>query len=159
MRNQQQFLDEYRKTHNHPRNALVHTICVPIILFASIGMLWTLPLGLWLGLPAPWVNGATVVGAFALVFYAVLSFRAAFLMAAAFAVSAAIVVAMGNAGLPVLWICAGLWVAAWLGQFYGHHVEGAKPAFVDDVVFLLIGPLFILEKAGLLPSRTTVRAG
>jgi len=157
MRSQRQFLDEYRKTHSNPTNALVHTICVPIILFASIGMLWTLPLGLWLGLAAPlgpWVNGATVVGVLALAFYAMLSVRAALYMTVTFAVSAAVVIAMGNAGLPVLWICAGLWVAAWLGQFYGHHVEGAKPAFLDDVIFLLIGPLFILEKIHLLPSRT-----
>jgi len=157
MRTQRQFLDEYRKTHSNPTNALVHTICVPVILFASIGMLWTLPLGRWLGLSAsaaPWVNGATVVGLLALAFYAALSLRAAFYMAAIFAVSGAVVIAMGNAGLAVLWICAALWIAAWLGQFYGHHVEGAKPAFLDDVVFLLIGPLFILEKFDLLPART-----
>jgi uncharacterized membrane protein YGL010W len=152
MRTQQQFLDEYRKTHSSPTNALVHTICVPIILFASIGMLWTLPVGRWLGV-SPWVNGATIVAALTLIFYATLSARAVLYMAATFAVSAAIVLAMANAGLPVLWVCAGLWIAAWLGQFYGHHVEGAKPAFLDDVVFLLIGPLFILEKLDLLPSR------
>ena len=35
MRTQRQFLDEYRRTHSNPTNALVHTICVPIILFAS----------------------------------------------------------------------------------------------------------------------------
>jgi uncharacterized membrane protein YGL010W len=156
MRTQRQFLDEYRKTHSNPTNALVHTICVPIILFASIGMLWTLPIGFWLTLAAPyapWVNGATVVALLTLVFYARLSVRAVLYMTATFAVSAAIVIAMQNAGLPVLWICAGLWIAAWLGQFYGHHVEGAKPAFLDDVVFLLIGPLFILEKFDLLSSR------
>ena len=65
MRTQRQFIDEYRLTHSNPTNALVHTICVPIIIFASLGMLWTLPLGRWLGVGAPyagWVNGATVVG-------------------------------------------------------------------------------------------------
>lgn len=161
MRTQQQFLDEYRKTHSNPTNALVHTICVPIILFASIGMLRTLPLGLWLGVAAPlapWINGATVVAVLTLVFYATLSVRAVLYMTATFAVCAAIVIAMQDAGLPVLWICAGLWIAAWLGQFYGHHVEGAKPAFLDDVVFLLIGPLFILEKFDLLPARTVAHS-
>ena len=79
MRTQRQFLDEYRRTHSNPTNALVHTICVPIILFASFGMLWTLPLGLWLGLTGPsaaWVNGATIVALLALAFYATLSARA-----------------------------------------------------------------------------------
>ncbi len=156
MRTQRQFLDEYRRTHSNPTNALVHTICVPIILFASFGMLWTLPVGLWLGLTGPsaaWVNGATITALLALAFYATLSVRAAVYMAATFAVCAVAVIALRGAGMPVLWFCAALWIVAWLGQFYGHHVEGAKPAFLDDVVFLLIGPLFILEKFDLLPSR------
>jgi uncharacterized membrane protein YGL010W len=158
MRTQRQFLDEYRRTHSNPINALVHTICVPVILFASFGMLWSLPLGLWLDLAgtfADWVNGATVVAALALVFYATLSSRAGLYMAIAFLACAAGTVCLQDAGVPVLWFCAGLWIAAWLGQLYGHHVEGAKPAFLDDAVFLLIGPLFILDKYDLLPSHPT----
>lgn len=161
MRTQRQFLDEYRRTHSNPTNALVHTICVPIILFASIGMLWTLPIGLWLGLTDPtatWVNGATITALLALAFYASLSARAALYMAATFAVCAAAVIGLQGAGMPVLWLCAALWIAAWLGQFYGHHVEGAKPAFLDDVVFLLIGPLFIMDKYSLLPSHPVAGA-
>jgi uncharacterized membrane protein YGL010W len=161
MRTQRQFIDEYRKTHSNPTNALVHTICVPIIIFASLGMLWTMPIGLWLGLDgayAGWVNGATVVGLLTLAFYATLSVRAVLYMTATFVVCAAIIIAMQNAGLPVLWLSMAIWIAAWLGQFYGHHVEGAKPAFLDDVVFLLIGPLFILDKYNLLPADRTAGA-
>lgn len=155
MRTQQQYLDEYRRTHSNPTNAMVHTICVPIILFASFGMLWTLPIGLWLGLTDPygaWMNGATIVAVLALVFYATLSVRAALYMAATFVVCAAVVITLQGVGVPVLWLCIAIWIAAWLGQFYGHHVEGAKPAFLDDVVFLLIGPLFILDRYELLSS-------
>jgi uncharacterized membrane protein YGL010W len=42
---------------------------------------------------------------------------------------------------------------AWVGQFIGHKIEGAKPSFLDDVKFLLIGPAwlmsFIFRKLGL----------
>ena len=156
MRTQQQFLDEYRLTHSNPTNMLVHTICVPIILFASFGMLWTVPVGQWLGfggIYATWVNAANIVAVLALAFYATLSARAGFFMAVIFLACAAATMALQDAGAPILWLCAGLWIAAWLGQFYGHHVEGAKPAFLDDVVFLLIGPLFILDKYDLLGTR------
>jgi uncharacterized membrane protein YGL010W len=34
---------------------------------------------------------------------------------------------------------------AWLGQFIGHKVEGAKPSFFKDLQFLLIGPLWLLS--------------
>lgn len=36
-----------------------------------------------------------------------------------------------------------LFILAWIGQFYGHHVEGKKPSFFQDLQFLLIGPLWV----------------
>ena len=38
-----------------------------------------------------------------------------------------------------------IFVGAWIGQFYGHKLEGQKPSFLDDVKFLLIGPAWILD--------------
>jgi uncharacterized membrane protein YGL010W len=52
--------------------------------------------------------------------------------------------------MPLVWACAGAWIVAWVAQFYGHYVEGAKPSFLDDLLFLLIGPIFVLNKHGLL---------
>ncbi len=43
-----------------------------------------------------------------------------------------------------LWISAGIWVAAWIVQFIGHQIEGKKPSFFRDVLFLLVGPVWIL---------------
>jgi uncharacterized membrane protein YGL010W len=161
MRTQRQFLEEYRRTHGNATNALVHTICVPVILFASFGLLWSVPVGVWLGftgLWGTWLNAANIAGPLVLVFYATLSARAAVLMAVILLFCTAGVVGLQDVGVPLTWFCGGLWIAAWLGQFYGHHVEGAKPAFLDDVVFLLIGPLFILDKYSLLPSHRVTGA-
>jgi uncharacterized membrane protein YGL010W len=44
----------------------------------------------------------------------------------------------------------GLFVVGWVFQFIGHYYEGRKPAFVDDLVGLLIGPLFVVAEAGFL---------
>jgi uncharacterized membrane protein YGL010W len=45
-----------------------------------------------------------------------------------------------------LWLsCAVIFVLAWIGQFYGHKVEGKKPSFLEDVKFLLIGPIWLLH--------------
>ena len=45
-----------------------------------------------------------------------------------------------------------LWVSsliifsvAWIGQFWGHKIEGKKPSFLKDVQFLLIGPVWLLS--------------
>ena len=49
-------------------------------------------------------------------------------------------------------INAPLWVisliiffVAWVGQFYGHKVEGKKPSFLKDIQFLLIGPAWLMH--------------
>ena len=59
-------------------------------------------------------------------------------------------IAQAAGPMPLIWSCAIAWVLAWLAQFYGHYKEGAKPSFLDDLLFLLIGPIFVLDKHGLL---------
>ena len=44
----------------------------------------------------------------------------------------------------------GLFVIGWIIQFVGHHYEGRKPAFVDDIMGLVIGPLFVVAEAAFL---------
>jgi uncharacterized membrane protein YGL010W len=162
MRTQSQFLNEYAKTHRNPINVWVHTICVPVIFFASFGLLWSTPFGFWLGLAGPgalWVNGATIAMLPILAFYFRLSAVTGLEMLTISAVCALTCLAAQTAGpMPLVWACTGAWIAAWVAQFYGHYVEGAKPSFLDDLLFLLIGPIFVLSKHGLLPG-TRKQAG
>jgi len=46
--------------------------------------------------------------------------------------------------MTVLPLSIAVFVVAWIGQFIGHKIEGKKPSFLDDLRFLLIGPLFVL---------------
>jgi uncharacterized membrane protein YGL010W len=49
-------------------------------------------------------------------------------------------------------------VLGWLIQFVGHYYEGRKPAFVDDLMGLAVGPLFVVaELAFLLGLRSELR--
>jgi uncharacterized membrane protein YGL010W len=51
-----------------------------------------------------------------------------------------------RAGLMPLWLLSIIiFSVAWVGQFYGHKVEGKKPSFVKDVQFLLIGPAWLMS--------------
>ena len=34
---------------------------------------------------------------------------------------------------------------AWIGQFYGHKIEGKKPSFLKDLQFLLISPAWVVQ--------------
>jgi len=59
-----------------------------------------------------------------------------------------------RSGIIPLWLfCVIVFVLAWIGQFYGHKVEGKKPSFLKDIQFLMIGPAwlmsFIYKKIGI----------
>src|SRR3546814_13270738 len=52
----------------------------------------------------------------------------------------------------LVWLGSGLgmFVLGWVIQFVGHYYEGRKPAFVDDLTGLIVGPLFVVVEAGFL---------
>ena len=153
MRTQQQFsrMSAYAESHRNALNQLIHYICVPVIAVSTLALLWAIPVGRWLGLSEPgatWVNVVTIAIVPIGFFYLRLSFRGFVTMIAWFAISVALIVLVQQS-LGTLWLVASaafLWIAAWALQFYGHQVEGAKPSFIEDLVFLLIGPLFVMDK-------------
>jgi uncharacterized membrane protein YGL010W len=49
-------------------------------------------------------------------------------------------------GAFLLELAIGVFVVAWIGQFIGHHIEGKRPSFFTDMVYLLVGPLWTLSK-------------
>ena len=116
MKTLNQYLDAYGVSHRNPTNRLIHFVCVPLIFFATLGLLWCLPLGAWFGLEgaiADWVNGATVLAAVSALFYLQLSFSAALIMGGWLTVSIGGILLIAASPLPLLWTSAAIWVAAW----------------------------------------------
>jgi len=77
----------------------------------------------------------------ALAFYCWLSLPIAVGMLAVTALMVYPLVALKSNTLVVAVV---VFVAAWIGQFVGHRIEGRKPAFFDDVKFLFVGPAWLL---------------
>lgn len=125
-------LARYSESHRNPVNELIHIVCVPAIVFSLLGILWAIH-------PAV----ALLVVAAALVYYVKLSRPFALGMAAMAGIMLALLAMLPDG--TVLPTAIGVFVAAWIGQFIGHHIEGKKPSFFDDLRFLLIGPLFVLD--------------
>lgn len=142
MKSAEQWLNEYSKTHRHPRNRALHMICVPLIFWSIVAFLWSLPQPF----NVPFGNWAGIAFLPAFVFYCTLGFRYALTMLLMFAACGAISEWLLRASAPLSGFALAIFAAAWIGQFVGHKYEGAKPAFLDDVVFLLIGPLWTVEK-------------
>lgn len=124
-------LAKYAESHRHPRNELIHFICVPAIVFSLLGLIWSF-------------NAMAAVGVslLALAYYFTLSIPFALGM---LVMSTAMLVVLGSLQPPlILPLSITIFVVAWIGQFIGHKIEGKKPSFFDDLRFLLIGPLFVL---------------
>jgi len=144
MRTIQSLLAEYGESHQNPTNKLVHWFCVPVIVFSVIGLLYGVKLGISFS-PAFSLNLAMVVLALTLVYYLRLSppLSVGFFLFAALCLWLCEGIERSGASLSMLSV--GLFVAAWIVQFWGHKVEGKKPSFLKDVVFLMIGPAWLLS--------------
>lgn len=147
MRSLQSWFDEYGESHRHPVNSAIHWICVPLIMFAVLGLLFALPRPAAFGAIGPrFGNWAMLAILLALAWYTVHSWRVGLGMTLVTALMvAASHLLMLLPGQPWHWSAA-IFVAAWIGQFVGHHIEGRKPSFFKDLAFLLIGPAWLLGK-------------
>ena len=130
-RNIDALLAQYSESHRNPTNELIHFVCVPVIVFSLLGILWALH---------PIVAVAAVIGA--MWYYLQLSKPFAVGMLAMAILMLAVLAAMPP--MTVLPLSIAVFVVAWIGQFIGHKIEGKKPSFLEDLRFLLIGPLFVL---------------
>ncbi|MGB9038762.1 MAG: Mpo1-like protein, partial [Acinetobacter calcoaceticus] len=120
-----EWFDEYSESHQNPTNKQIHWLCVPAILFSIIGIIAHFSALL-----------TALLLVLTLVFYARLDLVLAVAMAALLVVMAWLIYT-----LPVgVGFYIAIFVVAWVGQFYGHKIEGKKPSFFKDLQFLLIGP-------------------
>ena len=145
MRSIHDWFDSYSADHRNPANRLIHWICVPAILWSVIAAVWTIPVPMSIGKSGLWC-ALIMVGV--LTFYWRLSRPLGAAMIALFLALALIThVAYGALGPARLLELAGaVFVVAWIGQFVGHKIEGAKPSFLTDLAYLLIGPAWLVGK-------------
>ena len=133
-------LSTYAEYHRDSRNIMTHLVGVPVIVFAVMVLLSrpAFELAGWMVTPTHLLFALTIL------FY--LRLNLAFGVIMALLMGAGLYGAGQLAALSTsMWLITGvgLFVGGWIVQFIGHYYEGKKPAFVDDLVGLLIGPLFV----------------
>lgn len=125
----------YAQSHQNPRNEAIHLVAIPTIMLSLMGLLYE---------AHPWALYALI--AVSMAYYLFLgNWRYTLLMLLWAALSLALLYLMGVWRLQ---ICIAIFVLAWIGQFIGHKIEGKKPKFLEDVQYLLVGPLFVLQTLG-----------
>ncbi len=150
-------LEHYGESHQNPINKAIHWLCVPTIMFSLFGLLYSLPFPV---AKTVWANWAVVAVAFSLVYYIRLSMTLFFALAA---ISFAMIFGLNSLaaivgdGMGMAKASLAIFVGAWVLQFIGHKIEGKKPSFLEDVQYLLVGPMwllhFIFKKLGIPVSR------
>lgn len=148
MKTLDQWFEEYAVSHQNPKNKAIHYICVPAIFFSIVGLLMSIPsdfLNNLLHLDQPIIeNWAVVVLIFVLLFYLRLSVSMAIKITIFSALCLILNFYIGQF-VPLWAFSIGVFVVAWIGQFYGHNIEGKKPSFLKDIQFLLIGPAWVVQ--------------
>ncbi|WKE66512.1 DUF962 domain-containing protein [Gallaecimonas kandeliae] len=151
MRNLADQLVNYANYHRDRRNILTHFVGIPLIV-AAAAILLSSPHWLLAG----WtLSPATLVALLCSLYYLRLSLGLGLVMT----VLLGLALWAGQAAVQAgLWLPLGigLFVVGWVFQFIGHYFEGKKPAFLDDLMGLAIGPLFVVAELafllGLLPG-------
>lgn len=137
-------LGNYSDDHRNRTNRLIHWICVPLIVWTVVAALWLIPVptfarpGLWAGLAAVGAVG------FYLRLSRPLGLAMLLFLVALMALTGWLHQRWG--GTTLLWSAVAVFVAAWVAQFIGHEFEGRRPSFLTDLVYLLVGPLWLMSK-------------
>lgn len=149
MRKIDQLLSEYGESHQDHTNKIIHWICVPLIFFSVVGLIASIPsqgVQRFLGEGNPYANWAAVVMILVLIYYVSLSIPLSFGMMLFGVLCLYLVKMIVQINIAPLWLVSLIvFFIAWIGQFYGHKVEGKKPSFFKDIQFLLIGPAWLMH--------------
>lgn len=154
MRTIDRLLSEYGESHQNPTNKAVHWVCVPVIFWSVTALLWSLKIPVELPGLGILLNGAIIALTLVLIYYVTLSPSLAFgMLLFSLACLALCRIVETRVGFPLWAVAVIAFVAAWIGQFWGHGIEGKKPSFLKDLQFLLVGPAwlmhFLYKKAGI----------
>ncbi len=144
MRTLTEQLTQYAKYHRDPRNIATHFVGIPMIVLA-IAVLLSRPAFEVFGIV--WTPALVLIIA-SIVYYIKLDVALGALMALLLVgvYQLALFLSAGGVSDLLMW-GVGLFVLGWVIQFVGHYYEGKKPAFVDDIMGLVIGPLFVVAEA------------
>jgi uncharacterized membrane protein YGL010W len=131
-------MTQYAQYHRDKRNIATHFVGIPLIVFAISVLLARASVG---GMTLAWI-----VWGFSSAWYLT---RGNLVLGLATSVVNAVLTALAHplaSGGTASWLIWGIgaFIAGWIIQFVGHYYEGRKPAFVDDVIGLLVGPMFVV---------------
>ena len=155
MRTIEKLFNEYGESHKNETNKLIHWICVPLIFWSILGFVSIIPSP---HVVVQSVFAISIISLIGLIVVSIFYFRWSWKIACIMIVIMLIMeyfayVINIKLGYQSWIVFLSVFVLSWIGQFYGHKIEGKKPSFLKDLQFLLVGPAwllsFILKRLGI----------
>jgi len=144
MRTNNSWLNEYGESHKNKKNKFIHWVCVPAIVFSILGLFYSVKIPFYV--LCYQINLGVMVSAVAFVYYFSLSPALSVGMFFYLLVCMLFANLIESRGFIPLWpFSIIVFVLAWVGQYYGHKLEGKKPSFLKDIQFLMIGPAWLMS--------------
>ncbi len=123
---------EYASYHSDRRNRLCHAFGIPLIILGLLGLTARVRFG-------P-IDLAIVLAVLTLAYYTTIDLRGALL-------SLLVFVVLYEIGVRLAWsVNVAAFILGWGFQLVGHRLEGSKPKFLENLIYLLVGPLYIFEE-------------
>jgi uncharacterized membrane protein YGL010W len=130
----EQLYADYAGYHQDVRNRRAHGVGIPLIVLGLLGLFHACPIRI-----GP-VDLAVVAAVAVLLYYVALDARGALISGIAFAI-------LYGAAMHLSWeVSGGAFILGWIFQLVGHRFEGNKPKFLENLVYLLIGPLYFFQE-------------
>ena len=131
----EQLYADYAGYHQDIRNRRAHAVGIPLIVLGLLGLFHACPL-----LRIGPVDLAVLAAVAVLLYYVALDVRGALISAVAFAF-------LYGVAIRLSWeLNVGVFILGWVFQLVGHRFEGNKPKFLENLVYLLIGPLYFFQE-------------
>jgi uncharacterized membrane protein YGL010W len=149
-------LTQYAAYHRDKRNIVTHFIGIPLIVLGVVVLLCRVVFSQMGGIT---ISLGLILAILTALYYIKLDVGLGVALTAflAFCVWFAQMIAPTSFANWLGW-GVGLFVVGWAFQFVGHFYEQKKPAFVDDLMGLIIGPFFVTaEIAFLLGMRKSLQ--
>jgi uncharacterized membrane protein YGL010W len=133
-------LADYLSYHRTRGNVICHFFGIPMIMFGIFSMLQLLRFGMLSAFP---VTAAEIFITIAVIYYFTLDAK----LAVGMLLSSAMIDAVAHA-VDDWRIGLGVFIIGWIFQGIGHAVyEKRSPAFLKNLLHLLVGPIFLLNEA------------
>lgn len=139
------WLERYEQDRSNLSNPLVYWAAVLMVVAATVGFLWSLPIPAEFRAISPLLNWGSAFLMAATIYYFIISLSIAIGLLPFVLGLAALQLWLASSVYPTLGVSTGLFVAGTVGLWLGRRGAGGIWALLQDLQHVMIGPAWLLS--------------